>query len=58
LTQAIGRTEEESTKKMVEGKTARNQAEKLEKECGKTEKERIKAQGEVENLMASIQVSK
>jgi hypothetical protein len=56
LDQAIVRTEEESTKKMVEAKTARNQAEKLGKECGKTEKERVKAQGEVETLMASIQV--
>lgn len=42
---------------MVEAKTARTQAEKLGKECGKTQKEQAKAQGEVEKLMAALQVS-
>jgi hypothetical protein len=57
LWQAIGKAEEEGTRKVVEAKTARAQAEKLQKECGKIEKEKVKAQGEVEKLMASIQVS-
>ena len=42
---------------MVEAKTARTQAEKLNKECDKTLKEQTKAQGEVEKLMAALQVS-
>jgi len=58
LWQAIGKAEEEGTKKGVEAKTARAQAEKLQKECSKTEKEKVKAQGEVEKLMATIQASK
>ena len=40
----------------MEAKTARTQAEKLQKECGKIQKEQTKAEGEVEKLMAALQV--
>ena len=56
--QAMGKAEEEGTRRVVEAKTARTQAEKLGKECGKTQKEQAKAQGEVEELMATLQVRK